>query len=86
MFSACPAPCLEPDQDSYLRFAFANSPAEDMALLVERLIESQPMMIEGEGRSICFHDDDNHLFELHTGTLRGEIEALHNQIEREMSW
>ena len=29
------------DQDSYLRFAFANSPAEDMSLLVDRLIESQ---------------------------------------------
>ncbi len=28
-------------QDSYLRFAFANSPAEDMSLLVDRLIESQ---------------------------------------------
>jgi hypothetical protein len=29
------------DQDSYLRFAFANSPTEDMPLLVDRLIESQ---------------------------------------------
>jgi aspartate/methionine/tyrosine aminotransferase len=29
------------DQDSYLRFAFANSPAEEMSLLVDRLIESQ---------------------------------------------
>lgn len=25
--------------------------------------------VEGEGRAIYFHDDDNHLFELHTGTL-----------------
>lgn len=32
------------------------------------LRESRPR-VEGEGRSIYFHDEDNHLFELHTGTL-----------------
>jgi fosfomycin resistance protein FosX len=32
------------------------------------LRESRPR-IAGEGRSLYFHDHDNHLFELHTGTL-----------------
>ena len=36
-----PGSMFGPEQESYLRFAFANSPAEDMALLAERLIESQ---------------------------------------------
>jgi aspartate/methionine/tyrosine aminotransferase len=36
-----PGSMFGPGQDSYLRLAFANSPAEDMPLLVERLIESQ---------------------------------------------
>ena len=34
--------------------------------------ESRPR-VEGEGRSIYFHDDDNHLFELHTGTLEERL-------------
>lgn len=35
--------------------------------------ESRPR-VEGEGRSIYFHDYDNHLFELHTGTLVQRLE------------
>jgi catechol 2,3-dioxygenase-like lactoylglutathione lyase family enzyme len=35
--------------------------------------ESRPR-VEGEGRSLYFYDDDNHLFELHTGTLEERLE------------
>lgn len=35
--------------------------------------ESRPR-VEGEGQSLYFYDDDNRLFELHTGTLEERLE------------
>jgi catechol 2,3-dioxygenase-like lactoylglutathione lyase family enzyme len=47
----------------------------DYAALLERVralgldVQEGRSRVAGEGRSIYFHDHDNHLFELHTGTL-----------------
>jgi catechol 2,3-dioxygenase-like lactoylglutathione lyase family enzyme len=38
--------------------------------------------IEGEGRSIYFHDYDNHLLELHTGTLHERL-ARYRQVKQQ---
>lgn len=36
---------------------------------------SEPRQItSGEGRSLCFYESDNHLFELHTGTLAERLD------------
>ena len=35
---------------------------------------------EGEGRSVYFYDYDNHLFELHSGTLSERLDSYH-QVE-----
>ena len=38
------------------------------------VLEGRPR-INGEGRSLYFYDYDNHLFELHTGTLNQRLES-----------
>ncbi len=36
--------------------------------------------ISGEGRSLYFYDYDNHLFELHTGTLNQRLESYERHV------
>jgi fosfomycin resistance protein FosX len=63
-----------PEQRSYQHVAFAVEEAElagYRARLVEIGVDFLPgrARVDGEGQSLYFHDFDNHLFELHTGSL-----------------
>ncbi|SFZ80981.1 Catechol 2,3-dioxygenase [Devosia enhydra] len=65
-------------QRSYNHVAFRIA-EDDLELYRERIAdlgldleESRPR-VDGEGRSLYFHDADNHLFELHTGTLHERL-------------
>ena len=68
----------EPLARSYRHVAFQVA-ASDLAGYAERLValgaELHPPRprVEGEGQSLYFHDYDNHLFELHAGTLEARL-------------
>jgi catechol 2,3-dioxygenase-like lactoylglutathione lyase family enzyme len=67
-----------PSERSYQHVAFAVSEAE-LPLYRARLealgVDIRPPRdrVEGEGLSLYFYDFDNHLFELHTGTLEQRL-------------
>jgi catechol 2,3-dioxygenase-like lactoylglutathione lyase family enzyme len=52
------------------RFDDYRERAEKLEL---RILPPRPR-VPGEGRSLYFYDDDNHLFELHTGTLAERLQ------------
>lgn len=65
---------------SYDHIAFKVSPGDlpRYRAAIERLgldIREARTRIDGEGESLYFHDFDNHLFELHTGTLQDRLAA-----------
>lgn len=63
---------------SYNHIAFKIDDA-DFDIYEQRLIDYKIEMlpprprVKGEGRSLYFYDFDNHLFELHTGTLNERL-------------
>ncbi|MBC1379665.1 fosfomycin resistance hydrolase FosX [Listeria innocua] len=57
--------------------------AEEMDEYIERIkslgleIKPERARVKGEGRSVYFYDYDNHLFELHSGTLEERLKWYH---------
>jgi fosfomycin resistance protein FosX len=68
-----------PVERSYQHLAFKVDEA-DLAAFEARLraigahVKEPRPRVPGEGQSLYFHDFDNHLFELHTGTLQERLE------------
>lgn len=65
-------------QETYNHIAFKVDENE-LEIYIQKLKEMNIKIlrgrsrVEGEGKSIYFYDFDNHLFELHTGTLAGRL-------------
>ncbi len=62
---------------NHIAFQIQEDEIEDYLLRIKDMgleIKPERPRVSGEGRSIYFYDFDNHLFELHTGTLN---ERLH---------
>jgi fosfomycin resistance protein FosX len=62
---------------NHIAFKIPASAIDEYRARIEKLglemRESRPR-VEGEGHSLYFYDHDNHLFELHTGTLDERLE------------
>lgn len=63
---------------NHIAFKIKDELFDDYAKRVRSLgvqIREARQRTEGEGRSLYFYDYDNHLFELHTGTLNRRLEC-----------
>lgn len=61
---------------NHVAFKIAEADYDDCLARVRSLgleMREGRSRVEGEGRSIYFYDHDNHLFELHTGTLEQRL-------------
>lgn len=70
---------------NHIAFKIPESDFDDYVRTVRKsgleIIEGRNR-IEGEARSIYFYDYDNHLFELHTGTLSDRLSSYRITMER----
>jgi catechol 2,3-dioxygenase-like lactoylglutathione lyase family enzyme len=66
---------------NHIAFKINESDVDKYFLRIKQLgLEIKPPRdrIEGEAYSIYFYDHDNHLFELHTGTLKERLKAYNS--------
>ncbi|ECC2756058.1 FosX/FosE/FosI family fosfomycin resistance thiol transferase [Listeria monocytogenes serotype 1/2a] len=69
-------------EQTYNHIAFRIQ-SEEVDEYIERIkslgveIKPERPRVQGEGNSIYFYDFDNHLFELHTGTLEERLKRYH---------
>ncbi|WP_207714225.1 hypothetical protein [Scytonema sp. UIC 10036] len=67
---------------NHIAFKITEDDYELYAVKVKSLgieVKEGRSRVEGEGRSLYFHDYDNHLFELHTGTLSQRLQRYQNE-------
>ena len=61
---------------NHVAFKMADNEYDDRLARIRALgleVREGRARVEGEGRSIYFYDDDNHMFELHSGTLEDRL-------------
>lgn len=61
---------------NHVAFKVSDEQLEKAKAAIERLgldVKPPRPRVDGEGQSLYFHDHDNHLFELHTGTLEERL-------------
>ena len=67
-----------PRSYNHVAFQVEASSLDELRQVIDSLgLERRPARsrVQGEGESIYFYDDDAHLFELHTGSLRERLSA-----------
>ena len=73
---------------NHVAFKIDDGDFEERLATIKRLgLDFKPprQRVEGEGRSIYFYDHDNHLFELHTGTLDMRLENYRRILREQRS-